>query len=318
MKTVVFVQNRDFFGTRLIHLPLLSALRQTSSDSQLIVFSPLESSQFFKELGLADEVHIYSRGLVRMVKSLRRLRADLVVSLRPASDWLTLAIGLSGAEVRLGFSTALGRLLFTGTLPYNTSIYKALNYLNLLKLIDIHAEPGTYFWQLAKQGTIELPPGSDYFCLMPGGGAGEFKRWGIRNFLALCERLQRRYEGARFIFILGGTEEDYVEQIQAGSVSEVSVVLLNESVANCAKAVMASRATIANDCGPGHLAQMMGVPFVGIFSNHDGSAQTRMAEWFYRREAAKPVTSTALETITSIPVELIEEATSEVLEEGRP
>ena len=80
-----------------------------------------------------------------------------------------------------------------------------------------------------------------------------------------------------------------------------------------AKAITACKVTIANDCGPSHIAQMMSIPYIGIFSNHDGNADERIAEWFYGRERAEAVTSEPLKDMKSIPIEQIERAVSQLL-----
>jgi ADP-heptose:LPS heptosyltransferase len=313
MKSVVFLQKRDFFGNRLIHLPLLYALKRAYADNEVIVFSPYESGGFFKDMGLASEVHVYSYGLIRMVRRLKMLKPDWIISLRPRSEWLCFAIGLSGAKARLGYNTTLTRLLFTDTVKCDYSIYRALNFLRILELIGISAKTETFFWELVKQGMVDLPEGHDYFCLIPGGGSGEFKRWGIRNFLDLCEKLKEYSENAAFIFIMGDAEKDYVEKIQSASIAKDSLILQDESMANIARAISSSKVTIANDTGPAQIAQMMKVPYVGIFSNHDGKAHNRIAEWFYKREDALAVTTEKFKDIKEIPVERIESAVRQLL-----
>ena len=313
MKSVVFLQKRDFLGNRLIHLPLLYALKHAYVDNEIIVFSPFESVKFFKDAGLASEVHVYSYGLIRMVRQLRRLNPDLIVSLRPRSEWLCLAIGLSGAKVRVSFSTPVTRGLFTHTMKSDYSIYRALNFLKLLELIGIFAKPEEFFLEQAKHGTLDLTEGPNYICLIPGGGAGEFKRWGIRNYLGLCKKLKGGFKNAGFIFLLGDAEKDYVEKIQSSSIAEHTVILQNDSIANLARAISSSKVTIANDTGPAQIAQMMKMPYVGIFSNHDGKARTRIGEWFFKRENAVAVTSGEKKDIKTIPVERIQKAVIQLL-----
>ncbi|UCC39205.1 MAG: glycosyltransferase family 9 protein [Candidatus Aminicenantes bacterium] len=313
MRSVVFLQKRDFFGNRLIHLPLLYELKHAFTENELVVFSPFESSYFFKDIGLADEVNVYSYGFLRMLRWLRSLKPDLIISLRPRSSWLNLAIGLSGAKERLGFKTAISRVLFSGTVKRNTSVYRPLDFLKLLEPIGIYASPEKFFREKVKKGIIKLQQNRECFCLMPGGGTGEFKRWGIGNFLGFCQRIKENQRNATFTFILGEAEKDYIEQIQSSSVAKDSLILFNESVPSIAQVVAACKVTIANDCGPSHIAQMMKVPYVGIFSNHDGNAHERIAEWFFEHEKAVAVTSEPLKDMKSIPVEQIEKAVSQVL-----
>jgi ADP-heptose:LPS heptosyltransferase len=313
MRSVVFLQKRDFLGNRLIHLPLLYALKYASVDNEIIVFSPFKSVKFFKDVRLASEVHVYSYGPIRMLRRLRRLKPDLIISLRPRSEWLCLAIGLSGAKVRVSFSTAATKMFFTHTMKSDYSIYRALSFLRLLELIGISAKTETFFRELAKHGTLDMPDGPDYFCLIPGGGAGEFKRWGIRNYLGLYEKLKEYYKNAAFIFLLGDAEKDYLEKIQSSSVATHTLILQNESMANIARAIGSSKVTIANDTGPAQIAQMMKVPYVGIFSNHDGKARARIGEWFYKHENALAVTTEDLKDIKTIPVERVETAVRQLL-----
>jgi ADP-heptose:LPS heptosyltransferase len=315
MKSVVFLQNRDFFGARLIHMPLLFSLKGAYADNEIIVFSPFESSHFFEKMGLVSEVVVYSYGLLRMRRKLKRLRPDLIVSLRPGSEWLNLAIGLSGAKQRLSFRTVTTQILFTHTVTRDISIYRAQAFLRILELIGISSAPGTFFWEQSKQGTILLPDGRNTFCLIPGGGSGKFKRWGIKNFLGLCDRLKRRYEKTAFIFIIGEAEKHYVEEIESASIAKDSKILFNETIANCARAVAACKVTIANDCGPAQIAQMMNVPYVGIFSNYDGKARGRIAEWFFQHENAQAVTTENVEDIKAIPVERVEKAVCQLFPE---
>ena len=313
MRSVVFVQNRDFFGARLVHLPLLFALKGAYADIEIIVFSPFESGHFFRERGLASEVIVYPYGLLRMRRKLKRLRPDLIVSLRPGSEWLNLAIGLSGAKQRLSFRTVTTRMLFTHTVKRDISVYRAQDFLKVLEPIGISSKPGFFFWEQSKQGTVLLPDERNTFCLIPGGGSGKFKRWGIQNFIELCERLKERYQTAVFIFILGEVEEHYIKEIRSASIAEESTILFNETVANCARAIAGSRVTIANDCGPAQIAQMMNVPYVGIFSNYDGKAKGRIAEWFFPHKNAQAVTTEDLEDIRAISVERIDNAVSQLL-----
>ena len=313
MKSIVFLQKRDFLGNRLIHIPFLYALKRAYADNEIIVFSPFGSVKFFKDLGLASEVHIYSYGLIRMVRRLSRLKPDLIISLRPRSEWLCLAIGFSRAKVRISFSTPITRGLFTHTVKSDYSIYRALNFLRLLELIGISGKTEKFFLELAERGTLNLPEEPDYFCLIPGGGAGEFKRWGIKNYLRLCEKLKRDYKNAHFIFLLGDSEKDYVDKIQSSSIAKHTIILWNESIGNLARVIGSSKVTIANDTGAAQIAQMMKVPYVGIFSNHDGKARTRIGEWFFKRENAVAVTTEDTKDIKAIPVKRIEKAVQQLL-----
>ena len=60
------------------------------------------------------------------------------------------------------------------------------------------------------------------------------------------------------------------------------VYLMTRPIAEIAKAVMNAKLVVANDCGPSHLAQFAGVPYVGVF--HESNR-----EWFWTREISADV-----------------------------
>lgn len=298
-----------------MHLPVLDALKRSYPRSELIVFSPFKSANWFGELGVADQVIIYERGLGKMVRQLRALDLDLIISFRPSSQWLNLAIGLSGARTRIGYRPSF-RPLFTGTVPRNTRIYRPFNYLRLLEPLGLKVTPDTYFRAIAGMGGTGGLPEGPRFCLFPGGGAGEFKRWSIERFLAVAALLQARWESATFVFILGSQEAEYVGTIGSSVVGSRSEILMNASLSDYARAIATSTATVGNDCGPSHIAQMMGVPYVGIFSDHDGGVQARIDEWFHDHPSSQVITSQAGCGINSIEPERVFEAVCQVAEEG--
>lgn len=305
MKSIVFLQNRNFYGNKLIHIPLLYALKKNLKSRKIVVFSPYESGKLFAKIGLASDVEFYSHGLLTMMQKLRRLKPDLVLSLRPSSQWLDIAIGFSGANERLGFETQLSKRLFTHTVPRDVSIYRAVDFMRLLEPIGVPQKLGTYFYDQREHAERLLPKDRDWYCLIPGGGAGAFKRWSIQRFLELCVLIRRENKQASFVFILGDKEKEYVDLIKASLHTEEVIILFKEKIANLSEVFAASRATVANDCGPAQIAQMMKVPYVGLFSNQDGKADELIAEWFLPHKRASAVVSDRSHDINSIPAEKV-------------
>lgn len=326
-RVVVFIQNRDFLGAHIVHLPLLHALGTVFS--QVLVFAPYPSARLFQELGVAARVIVYRRGLLRLWLRLRRLKPDGIISLRETSAWLSVTIALSRAPVRVGFTTLLNRLCFTYTMARDTRIYRALNYLNLLKAFSIQTSMEAAVRALAAFGTdprsygdvssyshrpcATWPDDQTWYCLLPGGGAGSFKRWGLKNFLALSEALILRDPQAGFIFILGPKERRYIELIQASSLGARSRLVINQSLSCCTRAILKAKVTVANDCGPSHLAQLLGGPYVGLFSDFDGRVKERITEWFYPRPRAIALSSAPYASIQNLAVSRVLAAVERVL-----
>lgn len=313
MRTAVFVQNYNFFGSRLMHLPLADALKRSEGGAELFLFVPYQEA-WFAEQGVADAVFHYGPGISRMVRRLRRLRVQRVVSLRPSSLWLNLAIGLSGAPQRIGYGSACNAL-FTATVGRDRGTYRPFNYLQVLHPLGIRARPDNYFRRLADTPSARRPHPA--FCLMPGGGAGAFKRWGLVRFIELTRRLRRRYPGAAFHIVLGEQERDYQRVLETTDECADWTVLFNANVAQCASIVAASDVTIANDCGPCHIAQMMAVPYVGLFSNHDGAVAARIAEWFHPHARSLALASAPGLALQTLSIERVLAGVEQVLDPTR-
>lgn len=311
MANAVFIENRDQFGNRLCHLPLLHTLRRARPSEELVVFAPYDNVGLFAELGLADRIELYRARPMATIRALRRHGVRRVFSLRPASGWLTLTLGLSAIPRRVGFRSPLGRIFLTDTVPGGTWRYRGLKFLAVTRPLGLDPDPGEVFRSLAEDGRLEAPPGEPRYCLMPGGGAGAFKRWPLERFLALSRELRTREPRARLLWILGAAEGEMEPVILGSDVADASTVLLSRPVPDLALACASSRAVVANDCGPSHVGQMIGVPYVGIFSDHDGEAPKRLPEWFLPRPGSRAVVGEPGEEIGRVPVERVVTAVAE-------
>jgi ADP-heptose:LPS heptosyltransferase len=239
------------------------------------------------------------------LRLVRGLAADVVLTLRRTSIFITLLVGISGARVRLGFDTVLARLLLSSVAPRDLTIYKALNYLQLVEPLGVTPALSAYLEEAARAVPATIDPGEENVCLMPGG-ASPFKLWGIENFLALAASIRAARPGTRFVFVLGPGERVLRAQIDASPLAAVTTVLDTPSLGAIAQAVLASRVTIANDCGPSHVAQLLGRPYVCVFANHRGQAREIVGQWFFPRPGARWLSGPAGVPITDLsPAEVL-------------
>ncbi len=308
MTIVVFVENRPFFGALLVHAPFLHALRARHPGARITLFSPFAEAELLVRLGVADEVRLYSKNVLRTSRALRAERADAVYSLRPYSLRTDLAIGASGVPGRMGFRSWLNTMLFTRTVPLDTAIYRPRKYLLLLPGVDARAA-SLEQWLHAPDRSPTLQPETwgRYVGVLPGGGAGEFKLWGIENFLAACEKLASRDPALQFVFVLGRPEAPLRERVEASPVAARSRCLVDESVPTLAAVARHAVAAFGNDCGPGHLFQMCGCRYACVMANHDGTAPARIAEWVDEPNRRYAVTTAGVADIRTIPVDEVVE-----------
>ena len=298
-RIAVFIQNRARFGTLVCHVPLIASLRRHYPAAHLTVVAPFAEASMLIGDQLADELRRWPDGIWAQIRLMRALAADLLITLRPASTFITMLVGLSGARTRLGFDTPMGRPLLSGVRRRDLTIYRPLNYLRLVESLGVEPILAETFVALADRVPQAIDPGNVNVCLMPGG-ASPFKLWGIDNFLALAARIRADRPDARFVFVLGPDERPLVDAIEASPLAAVSTMLNSPSLGAIAQAVLASRVTIANDCGPSHIAQLLGGAYVGVFANHRGQAERIAGQWFFTRPGARWVSGPAGAPITAL------------------
>lgn len=320
MRTIaVFVENRPFFGALLVHIPLLHALRARHPGARIVLLAPFEQASLLVKLGCADEVVPYARGSFDVFRKVRHLAPDAIVQLRPASRGLDFAAGLQRAPERLGFDSFLGRRLYTRAVFHDTSIYRPRKYLTLLESREaaLAAPLGDWFRaEIARTGAAAAG-GRDTLAILPGGGAGDFKRWGLASFLALATRLAAREPALSFAWVLGPQETELAGAVRSSPLAPRSRYVVDRPVAELAALAFAARGAVGNDCGPGHVFQMCGCPFTSVLSDEDGKVADRLAEWIDGPNRARAVVSARGAAIASVPVERVEESVVTMLAENR-
>jgi ADP-heptose:LPS heptosyltransferase len=298
-RIAVFLQNRARLGTLVCHIPLISSLRRHYPRARLAIVAPFAEAGLLVGDGLADALVRWPRHPWAQVRVVRGLAADVLITLRPASTFITLLIGLSGARHRLGFETPLARWLFSAVRPRDLTIYRPCNYLRLVEPLGVRPALSAYLRDAAARVPPAIDGRDEYVCLMPGG-ASPFKLWGIDNFLALAALIRAARPAVRFAFILGPGERALRAAILAAPVAAASTILDTPSLATIAQVVLASRATVANDCGPSHVAQLLDGPYVAVFANHRGQAERITRQWFHPRPGARWVSGPAGTPITEV------------------
>lgn len=310
-RIAVFLQNRARLGTLVCHIPLVHSLRRRYPAAHLSIVAPFAAAALLVGDGLGDVLVPWPRSPWRQWRTVRGLAADVVVTLRPASTFITLLVGTSGARVRLGFETPLARRLFTAVRPRDLTIYRPLNYLRLVEPLGVTPRLPDYLVEMAARAPAAIDGSADHVCLMPGG-ASPFKLWGIENFLALAGLIRAARPAARFVFILGPDERPLREAIAASPLAAACTILDTPSLGAIAQAVLASRVTVANDCGPSHVAQLLAGPYVSVFANHRGQAERITRQWFRPGPRARWISGPAGSPITDIAPAAVQRAVEEV------
>jgi ADP-heptose:LPS heptosyltransferase len=308
----VIIPKKPHFGAMIIQIPVFLHLRQIYPQAKIKIWSPIDDCTFFLKEGLADESYVYKKkkGLP-FIRAVRQFNADLFINLGPYSEQEHIVALMSRARVKLGFEprSVLLKKGYTATWKYFKQ-YRALNYMCLFQayFVDI-TDPFSIIRSLKGRSGYKLQLAKKPICFMPGGVEGEFKRWGIDNFIALYNALESENSADFVYFVIGSDENDYVPVIESRLPSSKYAILMNGSLADIVAIVDAVSCTIANDCGPSHIAQLMRVNYVALFGWKYENPIKTMHEWFYPTKNSIALLPDERERdIKTIPVEKVKGA----------
>jgi ADP-heptose:LPS heptosyltransferase len=307
----VFSHNKPFFGATLVQFPLYQHLRKNYPDHIIKVYSPVQEADLFIKYGLADELEVYQKSAFRnywtLPRSIKKLRPAIIINCREFSEQINIIVGLSKAPQKIGFKpNSITRAFYNRTIPYSISTYRGSNFLNLVYLLDLKKRfEFDEIKTLGNASSLQFDIHRKNICLIPGGGEGEHKRWGIQNFLALCQRYLAREKNTCFNFILGFKEEEYIEEIKKTLPAENINILFKIQIGDMVKAILQSNVTVANDCGPSHLAQMCKVNYISIWGWEKQQPYERIGEWFLPHAKAAYVVAEKDQSIKTVAAEKV-------------
>lgn len=271
-----------FIGDVVLLLPLAQELRASIPDVRIAAVTIPQTAPLLANHPAIDEVLQFDKkgrdaglsGLLRFSRRLRACRFDCALiphrSLRSA-----LVCALARIPERIGFSTSMGRFLFTRRIPYDRRSHETARNLSLGTPVGVQTDGGVLpslypggrdvarVDHLLQEWRGRESSFGDLIALAPGS-VWNTKRWPSERFSALARMLR----AARFGVVLVGGRED--KELSAGIASEAGGEgILNAagelSLLQSAELIRRCRVAVSNDSAPAHLAVAMRVPVVSIF-----------------------------------------------------
>ncbi|WP_153445914.1 glycosyltransferase family 9 protein [Vibrio algicola] len=287
----VFVPNRAFFGNITTQLPFLCALKKEHPNSIIDVWSKNEKSKLLISSGGADNLILYKNiSFLKLTKNLRSNRYYYIFNLYPASERVHWAIKLSGTMNTFSFiSSKLHSLCYKYTLiEKKNSQYIACRFLKLINYFYGTNYSSVIISSLSSQPEMIINQRAS-LTIIPGGGAGSYKRWDIKKYCRVAlELIEKNNFNEPIQFILGPEEQHFQDVIveKLKSISNKVYIINSPSIPELIDIAKTSRLTIANDCGPTHIFQMLESPLIMIWGWHDNGASPypTLQEWFNSTE----------------------------------
>jgi len=279
---VVYVRSQPQLGDQIVALPTLYQLKKWWSSRRIKVVARDDVGGFYQALPWVDEF-VRASTFSDYLRSLKK-ETRVSISLHHSSERFGLINLLRLPAIRLGFRNArVSDLVWTHCHRKDTSEYIGQANLRLLaayRPFDLEGATRECFRALARTHARTVQTAD--VVMIPGGGAGAFKRWSLTNYLRLVDRLKRLLGGdVRFLFVLGQQEAAERSALEAMRRPDISIAYCRP-LPELSAIMLRARLVVANDCGPSHIAQGACVPYVGIFNEPN-------PEWFWRRHGSAAV-----------------------------
>ena len=262
----ILVFSFSFIGDAVLSTAVIQPLRKRFPDAHITFLVGSRAFDLLTTDPNIDATLVYDnrgehagwKGRLRLIKTLRRAKFDLVVNLRDS-----LTARCIGAE-------------YWGMVRGESNRHAVTRYLEVLQRHDIDTTEAHPYLQLTKDEQTAAyrflaEAGWTSEGLLIGihpGGNWEYKLWGARNYAQLANALCKE-QNASILLFAGPNEREL--QTQVGEMMDIPPILVKtENLRYLAALISACDVYIGNDTGPMHIAAAVDTPVVALFgsTNH--------------------------------------------------
>jgi ADP-heptose:LPS heptosyltransferase len=275
-------------GDVITMLPALRLLAQQYASAKIHLLVNEQYASFLRAIGAPCEVHGIRAadsvlGFLRAVLFVRRLKADLALSMSPPKRNAAITL-TSGAPRKVGYLTYVHSLTpylestpiesFGCTLPRrefyglenieerSLKVCKALGIYSESHAIHIHGDAIENAWR--ELTAREAVPRQKFVALHPFSG-WQFRSWSIERFNLLAQKILLLLNH-HVVFVCEKNEEYLLEPATARFAGRPDVFFFaSEDLVETSAIFRNAALVVGNDSGPLHLAAALGAKVVGLF-----------------------------------------------------
>jgi ADP-heptose:LPS heptosyltransferase len=258
-----------------------------------------------------------ARTLWGTLRTLWRLRPDVIIDCELFARVSSILSYLSGAPVRVGFHPGTQEGLYRGSfinrrVPYNPYQHISRQFLMLADAADSHATPVTkdavvsgdlaapYFRfdageveRMRAKLLADFPAlaGRSLVLVYPGAGILPIRAWPIESFVALCETLR---DDGHAVGLIGLAADHALAEsiaVRLASARCVNLAGYTKSIRHLLALFRAADLLVTNDGGPGHFAALTPLPTIVFFGPETPAlygSHTPNAHFMYRPLPCSP------------------------------
>ncbi len=286
---ILYIQTA-FLGDLLLSIPTLKRLRELYPGKEIHLLCRKNLGSLLKENNLVDVVHDQFLGTKPNFSEVRnlfkKLHYDVVICPHQSfrSTWISATVR---AVQKIGFSSWLGRWVFTECAVRPLQFPEVLRQMSLLKYIDPETngkfadltESTAPFKSIPSWTSMKLPQYQDIakkkqwktkhklsldkkiVCLAPGS-VWPTKQWGIAKYSLLTQALLET--GCQVVLVGSAGESSLCQKIESENPNVLNLAG-QTSLLELAEVIAASDSVVSNDSGAMHIAAMTDTASVSIF-----------------------------------------------------
>jgi len=281
----ILIIRTAYIGDVILTLPVLAPLKKLFPRAKISFLSTSNAREILEKNPFIDEVIPYdafwfygnkaASNFFDYFKILRFIRSrayDLVIEARGDIRDIFLLAFLSKSKYRTSYAVGGGGFLLTHTVPFRKIKHKIQYHLDIVK--SLGGKVGSVEWDLyltedENRIISELlkkmasPHNRSLVAIHPGARK-ELKRWSIRGFASVADRLVDKL-GVSIILMGGPGDVDLAKQIEKTMKHPAFAVAGKTSLRQTAAILKRCRMFICNDSAPLHIASLTKTPTVAVF-----------------------------------------------------
>ncbi|MBI3814504.1 MAG: glycosyltransferase family 9 protein [Nitrospinae bacterium] len=250
-------------GDAVLLFPALTELRKSFPHSQIHVLAEKRNAGILELCPSIDRLYLYDRGL-DLFRVLRN-NYDAAIDTEQWHRLSAVIAFLTGAEVRIGFSTNERERLFTHRVEYSHHDYEANSFIKLFSVLlnpNVEFDPEKPFINIPNsQSAISGHPQkrvvqSSITIALSLEASIKEREWGIEKFSGLADRLIQK--GVEIVVIDKKRINDF-------NVSGIKNLTGKLNLVKAAKELSKVSLLVSGDTGIMHIAYGLGISTVSLF-----------------------------------------------------
>ena len=278
----IIVRMPNWIGDVVMATPILTDLRTAYPKASITAMVLDKLAPMLDQMPAVDELFTFSKSRKgeRLVKKLKEGSYDLGILLTNSfsSAWY---FWRGGVKNRVGFSADARRLLLNAPLLFpkkRGAQHLVLTYKHLLEQIGIPVSQTAPHLFVKKErveaahkliSRFAIPKDAPMIGICPSAAYGPAKCWIPERFREVALRLAQQVPESRVLFLADASHKSLIDKICLNLPKNVLNLAGQTDLGTLVALISLCSAFLANDSGPMHIADSLGVPVIALFGSTD-------------------------------------------------